>query len=94
MHGHVHGVGTAQVMQSQTMASLEKAAALRQAAAVRRSLLKAAARELDGALDDEGVGLVEAWHEQGAGSGERRRGYARLDDGTGEAASGKVSYWV
>ncbi len=95
MHGHVHAVGTSQVMQSQTMMSLEKAAALRQAAAVRRSLLRAAARELDGDLDEESVGLVEAWQGHGAGSGGRRsRGYARPDDGGGDAGSGKVSYWV
>jgi hypothetical protein len=93
MHGHVHAVG-GQGFQAQTMVGLEKAAALRQAEAVRRSLLRAAARELDGDLDDEGREMVEAWaHGEGNYPGGRRKAYGATG-GSEPAQPSGVSYWV
>jgi len=68
MHGHVHGVG-GQTAQPQTMVQMQKAAALREAAQVRQSLLRAAAKEFAGAGDGDSVQLSNAWSAAGAGYG-------------------------
>jgi hypothetical protein len=72
MHGHVQGVGGA-IAQPQTMVQMQKAAALREAAQVRQTLLRAAAKEFGGTSDGDSVQLSNAWSATGSGYGS---GYA------------------